>query len=226
MKVGGQWDPSKERPLTTGPDSGPEPPFPIRLNGKVIKGFGRGSSEVRNPLWHDVLVVVVVVGSRMRCGAVGACGSVRRWVRRMVRFTRRKRGQLGRKVGNSPRRALVGCTSQDLYSTVARHAHACIRLAAPLSAAPRRRVAGYEESQRTEAGQRGLHVCSTRPGGHGMECSLCGAAGQGSWDSRYRVLLPTTSFSNARLACMRPPVTEKEREAAQDLCPRGVLLLL
>lgn len=29
-----------------GPDSGPEAPFPIKLQGPVIKGFGRGSKEV------------------------------------------------------------------------------------------------------------------------------------------------------------------------------------
>jgi riboflavin kinase len=29
-----------------GPDSGPEKPFPIKLQGPVIKGFGRGSREV------------------------------------------------------------------------------------------------------------------------------------------------------------------------------------
>jgi hypothetical protein len=40
MRPGGPRDP------TAGPDSGPETPFPIRLDGKVIKGFGRGSKEV------------------------------------------------------------------------------------------------------------------------------------------------------------------------------------
>lgn len=30
-----------------GPDTGPEAPFPIRMSGPVIKGFGRGSKEVR-----------------------------------------------------------------------------------------------------------------------------------------------------------------------------------
>jgi hypothetical protein len=38
--------PSNPRPPVTGPDSGPEAPFPIRLSGPVIKGFGRGSKEV------------------------------------------------------------------------------------------------------------------------------------------------------------------------------------
>ncbi|TKA42512.1 hypothetical protein B0A54_06962 [Friedmanniomyces endolithicus] len=37
------------RPLVTGPDDGPRPPYPLRLDGKVIKGFGRGSSELAIP---------------------------------------------------------------------------------------------------------------------------------------------------------------------------------
>ena len=38
--------PDGPRDLFAGPDSGPVPPFPLKLDGKVIKGFGRGSSEV------------------------------------------------------------------------------------------------------------------------------------------------------------------------------------
>ncbi|KAL4806461.1 riboflavin kinase-domain-containing protein [Aspergillus unguis] len=41
--------PSTPRPQVTGPDSGPERPFPIRLSGPVIKGFGRGSKELGIP---------------------------------------------------------------------------------------------------------------------------------------------------------------------------------
>ncbi|EGP87795.1 uncharacterized protein MYCGRDRAFT_40195 [Zymoseptoria tritici IPO323] len=41
--------PDGPRELIAGPDSGPAPPFPLRLNGKVIKGFGRGSSELGIP---------------------------------------------------------------------------------------------------------------------------------------------------------------------------------
>jgi len=37
------------RPTTAGPESGPEPPFPLRLSGPVIKGFGRGSKELQIP---------------------------------------------------------------------------------------------------------------------------------------------------------------------------------
>lgn len=38
--------PDGPRDPTAGPDAGPEKPFPLRLDGKVIKGFGRGSKEV------------------------------------------------------------------------------------------------------------------------------------------------------------------------------------
>ena len=38
--------PDGPRDPVAGPDSGPEPPFPIKLSGPVIKGFGRGSKEV------------------------------------------------------------------------------------------------------------------------------------------------------------------------------------
>lgn len=40
---------SMAREEVAGPEGGPEPPFPIRLSGKIIKGFGRGSKEVCNP---------------------------------------------------------------------------------------------------------------------------------------------------------------------------------
>lgn len=38
--------PDGPRDPVAGPDSGPEPPFPIKISGPVIKGFGRGSKEV------------------------------------------------------------------------------------------------------------------------------------------------------------------------------------
>ncbi|KAI5296703.1 NADH-cytochrome b5 reductase [Ascosphaera pollenicola] len=41
--------PDSPRALVAGPDSGPAPPFPIRLFGPVIKGFGRGSKELGVP---------------------------------------------------------------------------------------------------------------------------------------------------------------------------------
>jgi riboflavin kinase len=37
---------STERPRVLGPESGPEPPYPLRMEGTVISGFGRGSKEV------------------------------------------------------------------------------------------------------------------------------------------------------------------------------------
>ncbi|KAK2762841.1 riboflavin kinase [Arachnomyces sp. PD_36] len=41
--------PEGTRDPVAGPDSGPEAPFPIRLSGPVIKGFGRGSKELGIP---------------------------------------------------------------------------------------------------------------------------------------------------------------------------------
>lgn len=46
------------RPLIVGPESGPEPPFPLQMEGKVIKGFGRGSKEVSREI-HFLLVPVL-----------------------------------------------------------------------------------------------------------------------------------------------------------------------
>ncbi|RKF77314.1 Riboflavin kinase [Golovinomyces cichoracearum] len=39
----------KERDLIIGQDSGPEPPFPLRLGGDVMRGFGRGSEKLGCP---------------------------------------------------------------------------------------------------------------------------------------------------------------------------------
>ncbi|KAI5288962.1 riboflavin kinase [Ascosphaera aggregata] len=41
--------PDTPRPLVVGPESGPSPPFPIRLAGPVVKGYGRGSKELGVP---------------------------------------------------------------------------------------------------------------------------------------------------------------------------------
>lgn len=38
--------PDGPRDSVAGSEHGPEAPFPLRLDGKVIKGFGRGSKEV------------------------------------------------------------------------------------------------------------------------------------------------------------------------------------
>ncbi|KAG0651333.1 Riboflavin kinase [Hyphodiscus hymeniophilus] len=41
--------PDGPRPTIIGPDSGPEPPFPLRMKGDVVSGFGRGSKELGIP---------------------------------------------------------------------------------------------------------------------------------------------------------------------------------
>ncbi|KAJ8062906.1 hypothetical protein OCU04_008154 [Sclerotinia nivalis] len=37
------------RPQVIGPESGPEPPYPLRMQGEVVSGFGRGSKELGIP---------------------------------------------------------------------------------------------------------------------------------------------------------------------------------
>ena len=39
--------PDGPRDLYAGPDDGPIAPFPLRIGGEIVKGFGRGSKEVR-----------------------------------------------------------------------------------------------------------------------------------------------------------------------------------
>ncbi|KAI9883483.1 MAG: hypothetical protein M1823_004752 [Watsoniomyces obsoletus] len=41
--------PAGPRPTVAGPPTGPEPPFPLRVGGPVISGFGRGSKELGIP---------------------------------------------------------------------------------------------------------------------------------------------------------------------------------
>ncbi|KAL2197810.1 hypothetical protein P885DRAFT_59463 [Corynascus similis CBS 632.67] len=41
--------PSPNRPAVIGNPSGPEPPYPLRMSGLVISGFGRGSKELGIP---------------------------------------------------------------------------------------------------------------------------------------------------------------------------------
>ncbi|KAM3509929.1 hypothetical protein MY11210_006119 [Beauveria gryllotalpidicola] len=38
-----------DRPAIVGVDAGPEPPYPLQMEGKVISGFGRGSKELGIP---------------------------------------------------------------------------------------------------------------------------------------------------------------------------------
>ncbi|KAI1916184.1 riboflavin kinase [Ophidiomyces ophidiicola] len=57
--------PSTPREPIAGSDSGPETPFPIRLSGAVIKGFGRGSKEVCSlrllPLFDCLYPINIVI---------------------------------------------------------------------------------------------------------------------------------------------------------------------
>jgi hypothetical protein len=46
--------PDGPRDPIVGPDSGPAPPFPLKLNGEVVKGFGRGSKEVSTILMSHI----------------------------------------------------------------------------------------------------------------------------------------------------------------------------
>lgn len=39
--------PDAPRDKVIGSDAGPEKPYPLRISGKVVSGFGRGSKEVR-----------------------------------------------------------------------------------------------------------------------------------------------------------------------------------
>lgn len=52
--------PDGPRPKIIGPDSGPEPPFPLRMKGKVVSGFGRGSKEVRTLSMRKIRSTVVI----------------------------------------------------------------------------------------------------------------------------------------------------------------------
>ncbi|KAA8565596.1 hypothetical protein MFRU_006g01760 [Monilinia fructicola] len=40
---------SEPRPQIVGAESGPEPPYPLRMQGEVVSGFGRGSKELGIP---------------------------------------------------------------------------------------------------------------------------------------------------------------------------------
>lgn len=62
---------ASQRPETAGPDEGPQAPFPLRLNGKVIKGFGRGSSEVWMALLPFLLWFPTFVSEQERETTVG-----------------------------------------------------------------------------------------------------------------------------------------------------------
>ncbi|GAA6042494.1 hypothetical protein JCM8097_003057 [Rhodosporidiobolus ruineniae] len=44
-----QHDPDLVRPLVAGDEAGPQPPFPVYLEGWVTRGFGRGSKDLGCP---------------------------------------------------------------------------------------------------------------------------------------------------------------------------------
>ena len=53
--------PPRER--IAGPHTGPEIPFPIRLSGPIVKGFGRGSAELGIPTANIPLAGLSVGGN-------------------------------------------------------------------------------------------------------------------------------------------------------------------
>ena len=55
--------PAASRPLVVGPATGPEPPFPIRLSGPIVEGFGRGSAELGIPTANIPLAGLSVGGT-------------------------------------------------------------------------------------------------------------------------------------------------------------------
>ena len=54
--------PGGPRPAIVGP-SVPQPPFPIRLSGPIVKGFGRGSAELGIPTANIPLAGLSVGGN-------------------------------------------------------------------------------------------------------------------------------------------------------------------
>lgn len=54
--------PDRPRSPLAGPSTGPTAPFPIRLSGPVVKGFGRGSKELGIPTANIPLAGLSVGG--------------------------------------------------------------------------------------------------------------------------------------------------------------------
>ncbi|KAG8532734.1 uncharacterized protein KY384_002611 [Bacidia gigantensis] len=56
--------PPSDRPRSplAGPATGPVPPFPIRLSGPIVRGFGRGSSELGIPTANIPIAGLTVGG--------------------------------------------------------------------------------------------------------------------------------------------------------------------
>lgn len=59
-----------------GPESGPEPPFPLQMEGKVIKGFGRGSKEVSSSYMSLLVSTSFVSQSLLYADICYACRKV------------------------------------------------------------------------------------------------------------------------------------------------------
>lgn len=53
--------PDGPREPVAGPDAGPQAPYPIRVAGPVIKGYGRGSKEVKRPTRRFAFVTLLQV---------------------------------------------------------------------------------------------------------------------------------------------------------------------
>lgn len=74
-----------KRPLIVGPESGPDAPYPLQMEGKVIKGFGRGSKEVSERYFYCLYLLSVplllpnmsysfiTLHLKMRCSASSEC---------------------------------------------------------------------------------------------------------------------------------------------------------
>jgi hypothetical protein len=70
------------RPLVAGPASGPQPPFPLQMEGKVIKGFGRGSKEVSTRPGFTLFLFDDPFAFSYSCG-LGSNGCLSRAARRV-----------------------------------------------------------------------------------------------------------------------------------------------
>lgn len=51
------------RPLIVGPDV-PISPYPIKMKGEVVRGFGRGSKELGTPTGRNVFSIPIIKSSK------------------------------------------------------------------------------------------------------------------------------------------------------------------
>lgn len=107
-----------KRPLIVGPESGPEAPYPLQMEGQVIKGFGRGSKEVSGRyfcclyLFSDPSLLpnmpsfpFITLHLEMRCNPLSERLGPRKSLRR-ERYGRKSHAQLGR---NTPVPPVITC---------------------------------------------------------------------------------------------------------------------